>query len=73
LKHSSANFVSGCIVGKDIITCTENRHTCDFTPENLCLRSLPFALACLEEIISRVLKNMIGKQTVYYVFDISEW
>jgi hypothetical protein len=50
-----------------------NRHTCDFTPENLSFGSLPFALACLEEVFSRVLKNMIGKQTIHYVFDISEW
>jgi hypothetical protein len=72
LKHSSANFVSECTVGKEIAPCTENRRTCDFTPENLSLCSFPFTLACFEQVFSRVLKNMIGKQTIHYVFNISE-
>ncbi len=50
-----------------------NRCTCEFTPENLCFCSLLFTLACFEEVVSRVLKNMIGKQTIHYIFNISEW
>jgi hypothetical protein len=59
-------------VGKGIASCTNNRRTCDFTPENLCFCSLPFALASFKEVFSRVLKNVIGKQTIHNVFDISE-
>lgn len=72
LKHSSANFVSKCTVGKNMASCTKNRRTCDFTSENLCFSSLLFALAGFEEVFSRVLKNVIGKQTIHNVFDISE-
>jgi hypothetical protein len=60
LKHCSANFVSEYIVGKDKASCTANRRTFKFTPEDFCFCSFLFAFAYLEEIFSRVLKNMIG-------------
>jgi hypothetical protein len=60
LKHSSANFVSECVVGKNKASYTANRRTFEFTPEDICLCSFLFALAYFEEIFTRVLKNMIG-------------
>jgi hypothetical protein len=41
--------------------------------EDLCFRRFAFALASLEEVLFRVLKNMVRKQAVYYVLDIPEW
>jgi hypothetical protein len=47
-------------VGKTKASYTANRRTFEFTPEDICLCSLLFALAYFEEIFTRVLKNMIG-------------
>jgi len=47
--------------------------TCEFVLEDLRLRSLPLALlACFEEVVSRMLKNVIGEQTIHRIFDILE-
>jgi hypothetical protein len=59
-------------VGKDTAFSTKSKRTCDFASENLCFCSLLFALAGFEEVFSRVLKNVIGKQTIHNVFDVSE-
>ena len=45
LKHSNANFVSECIVGKGRSIYVMDGRTCEFSLEDLRLCSLPFALA----------------------------
>ena len=60
-------------MGKNKASYTANRRTFEFTPEDICFSSFLFAFAYFEEIFSRVLKNMIGQQTIHYVFDTLEW
>ena len=55
-------------------TCARrNRRTCEFALEDLRFRGLPFALARFEEVLSRVLENVIWEQSIHDVFGVPEW
>jgi len=50
----------------------EWEQTCEFTLEDFRFRRLPLALACLEEVSSGVLKNVVRKQAIHYIFDVTK-